>query len=61
MLSRTPVVLTSLLLAAAAAIAVAGDKVKIKPQVTYAKTWDAAVEEAKDLNVPIVVHSHGFY
>jgi hypothetical protein len=34
---------------------------KIKPSVEYAKTWEAAVEEAKLLNVPIVVHSHGFY
>jgi hypothetical protein len=34
---------------------------KIKPTVTFAKSWDAAVEEAKMLNVPIVVHSHGFY
>jgi hypothetical protein len=39
--------------------ALAGDK--IKPTVTFAKSWDAAVEEAKLLNVPIVVHSHGFY
>jgi hypothetical protein len=37
------------------------DKVDIKPSVTYAKSWDLAVEEAKTLNVPIVVHSHGFY
>lgn len=29
--------------------------------VPLAKTWEAAVEEAKLLNVPIVVHSHGFY
>jgi len=34
---------------------------KPEPSVTYAKTWDAAVAEAKLLNVPIVVHSHGFY
>jgi hypothetical protein len=54
------------LLASAAAIALAaalgtagGDKPE--PSVTYARTWDAAVEEAKLLNVPIVVHSHGFY
>jgi len=32
-----------------------------KTCVTLAKTWEAAVEEAKALNVPIVVHSHGFY
>ncbi len=40
---------------------VAADKPKIKPSVTYAKTWDAALEEGKALNVPLVVHSHGFY
>jgi len=43
----------------AGADAIAKDK--IKPSVTYAKTWEAAVEEAKLLNVPIVLHSHGFY
>ncbi len=40
---------------------VAAEKVKIKPSVTYAKTWEAAVDEGKLLNVPLVVHSHGFY
>jgi hypothetical protein len=34
---------------------------KIKPTVTFATSWDAAVEEARLLNVPIVVHSHGFF
>lgn len=29
--------------------------------VTLAKSWEAALEEAKALNVPIVVHSYGFY
>lgn len=29
--------------------------------VTLAKSWEAALEEAKALNVPIVVHSHGFF
>ncbi len=67
--------LTNQLLAAAIAIAavslVATDasaqgkkqkkKHEIKPTVTFAKTWEAAVEEAKLLNLPIVVHSHGFY
>lgn len=38
----------------------AGDP-KIKPTVNFARTWDAAVAEAKELNLPIVVHSHGFY
>ena len=32
-----------------------------KPTVKFAKTWDMAVSEAKTLNLPIVVHSHGFY
>lgn len=35
-------------------------KTKIKPSVTYATSWEAAIEEAKLLNVPIVLHSHGF-
>jgi hypothetical protein len=29
--------------------------------VRYARSWDEAVAEAKLLNVPIVVHSHGFF
>ena len=28
--------------------------------VTFAKSWEAAVEEAKLLNVPIVLHQHLF-
>ncbi|MEQ8765637.1 MAG: hypothetical protein RL885_17065 [Planctomycetota bacterium] len=32
-----------------------------KPSVRYASTWEDALAEAKLLNVPIVVHSHGFY
>ena len=35
-------------------------KPKIEPSVIYAKTWAAAVAEAKMLNLPIVVHFHGF-
>ena len=46
-------------LAAALGTAAGGDKPE--PSVTYAASWDAAVEEAKLLNLPIVVHSHGFY
>lgn len=45
----------------AATLGTAGKGEKPDPSVTYAKTWEAAVEEAKLLNVPIVVHSHGFY
>jgi len=36
-------------------------KPKIKPTVSFAPSWDAALAEAQLLNVPIVVHSHGFY
>ena len=56
-MKRTILIAAVVALAAAAGTA----KPKIKPSVTYAQTWDAAVEEAKLLNVPIVVHSHGFY
>lgn len=43
-----------------AALAVDGGE---KPQasVTYAVSWDAAVDEAKACNLPLVVHRHGFY
>ncbi len=36
-------------------------KPKIKPTVEFAHTWEAAVAEAKMLNLPLVVHNHGFY
>lgn len=35
-------------------------KDEIKPIVKVPKTWDAAVEEGKKYNLPIVVHSHGW-
>ncbi len=58
-------ILPALALAALAAVvalpALAGGKPEPVTSVTLAKSWDAAVEEAKLLNVPIVVHSHGFY
>lgn len=56
------ITLTSIALAVMAQAATL-DAQKEKPRrcVTLAKTWDAAVAEAKLLNVPIVVHSHGFY
>ncbi len=52
-------VLAAAVLGLVAASGVAKDKPK--PSVAYAKSWEAAVKEAKLLNVPIVVHSHGFY
>lgn len=35
-------------------------KPKLHDSVNFAPTWEKAVEEAKLLNVPIVVHAHGF-
>jgi len=46
---------------AAFGVAVGAGGAKPKPSVTYAKSWDAAVDEARLLNLPMVVHSHGFY
>ena len=40
--------------------AAAQKKAKPKPTVNFATDWDAAVSEAKMLNVPIVLHAHGF-
>ena len=34
---------------------------KPKPGPAWAKSWSAAVEEGRALNLPIVVHRHGFY
>jgi hypothetical protein len=56
----THVATAALLVAGAAAAAIAGGD-EPKESVTYAKSWEAAIAEAKDLNVPMVVHSHGFY
>ena len=57
MTRRLMVVLAALLISAA----VYAKADKPKPSVNFAKSWEAAVEEAKLLNVPIVLHSHGFY
>jgi hypothetical protein len=48
-------------LAAALSMGAALAKDDVKPIVSVPKSWEAAVEEAKKLNLPIVVHSHGFY
>ena len=41
-------------------VALAG-KDEPKACVKFAKSWDKAVEEAKALNVPLVIHNHGVY
>ena len=51
----------TLMMAAILAVATAGyAKPKLHDSVNFAPTWEKAVEEAKLLNVPIVVHNHGF-
>lgn len=32
-----------------------------KPGIAWARSWDDAVEEARALHLPLVVHRHGFY
>jgi hypothetical protein len=49
------------LLAAAAPLSAGGAKDKPRPNLEYAVSWEAAVEEARVLNLPIVVHRHGFF
>ena len=44
-----------------AALFAAGKDAKPKPTVPLARSWSDAVKEAKLLNVPIVLHHHGFY
>ena len=51
---------TAATISLAAALGTAGGD-EPEPSVTYVRTWDAAVEEAKLLTLPIVVHGHGFY
>jgi hypothetical protein len=34
---------------------------EIKPFIKVPKTWQAAVEEGKQLNTPIVWHNHGWH
>lgn len=57
---RNAALIGTAVLAATLGIALAG-KDDPKPTVKFAKTWEMGVEEAKTLNLPIVVHSHGFY
>jgi len=60
MTRRTTLLAVCLALLAAGAAGGPG-KNRPKPTVTLARSWDAAVEEARLLNLPLVVHSHGFY
>lgn len=44
-----------------ALITQAGEGDRPAPSVTYATSWAEAIDEARAVNVPIVVHRHGFY
>ena len=57
----TLVLATTALAYAVTMSAVLAAKDEIKPLVHVPKTWEAAVEEAKKYNMPLVVHSHGWY
>lgn len=43
------------------AVAAAGKPKSPAAGVKWATTWAAAVEEARALNLPLIVHRHGFY
>jgi hypothetical protein len=58
---KTPFLLASAALLLAVAPPSYAGKPEPKDSVVLAKSWDAAIEEAKSLNVPIVVHSHGMF
>lgn len=60
-MKMTTLALAATAIAWAAAMGTALGKDEVKPFIKCPKTWDAAVAEAKQLNLPIVVHSHGFY
>jgi hypothetical protein len=45
----------------ACAVAAAGKPKSKDTGVRWATTWAAAVEEARALNLPLIVHRHGFY
>ena len=40
-----------------------GAAAKDKPDISvrFAKSWEAAIDEARALNLPLVIHRHGFY
>ncbi len=60
-MKTTTLALAVTALAWAAAMGTALGKDEVKPFIKCPKTWEAAVAEAKQLNLPIVVHSHGWY
>jgi len=43
------------------AVAAAGKPRSRDAGVRWATGWDAAVAEARALNLPLIVHRHGFY
>ena len=58
-MGRFALALPFLALALLSPLAVAAPKPHPSPK--WAPSWSDAVEEARALNLPIVVHRHGFY
>jgi hypothetical protein len=58
---KTRILLPAIAALAIAGTAAAGGKPEPKTSVVLAKSWEAAIEEAKALNVPVVVHNHGMF
>lgn len=50
--------LCAALLVAATGVEAGG---KPGPCVRFARSWDDALTEARALNLPLVIHRHGFY
>ncbi len=59
-MNRMVLVAAALVLAAGIGEAGPKKKVDVPTMVPFATAWDAAVAEAKLLNVPIVLHRHLF-
>jgi hypothetical protein len=57
----TRILLVAIALGALGTAALAASEPKPKDSVVLAKSWQAALDEAKLIGVPIVVHNHGFY
>ncbi len=54
------VLLLSVLFLCATAGAGKTKKIKVKATVRWAESWEAAITEARALNLPIIIHRHGF-
>ncbi len=49
------------LISAALALLIGGAGAGTKQFIRWAASWEDAITEARAINMPIVVHRHGFY